>query len=81
MVVRDPAYRVETRGRIFVGGNYDFMPTLRKIADFVKEASTDDRQFKPIIPGDDPEIGERETIKQDLIMNWSGFVEMWPASP
>lgn len=58
--------RVEKKGRVFVGGQYDFMPTLRKIAEFVNEASFGDQTFNPVIPYDDPSIQVHETMEQDL---------------
>ncbi len=53
--------------RVFVGGNYDFMPTLRAIAQFVEEISSKEKKFHPIIPLDH-EIWEKETMDRDIQM-------------
>ncbi|MCH8296927.1 MAG: tetratricopeptide repeat protein [Chloroflexi bacterium] len=63
-----PSYRIETFGQIFVGGQYDFMPTLRQIAEYVKETSSPAKQFFPVIPFDDPSISVGETLAQDLMI-------------
>lgn len=60
------AHRILKKGKVFVGGQYDFMPTLRKIAEFVTEASTPEKLFTPIIPYDAREILVHETMDQDL---------------
>jgi tetratricopeptide (TPR) repeat protein len=51
--------------RVFVGGHYDAVPTLRAIAQFVKDASSTDKEFFPIIPLD-YEIAVEETMSYDL---------------
>jgi len=60
--------------RVFVGGQYDFMPTLREIARFIKEFSYPKeikgpgcRHWEPIIPADYP-IPLRQTMDEDLRM-------------
>ena len=59
--------------RVFVGGQYDFMPTLRSIAQFVSNISTPERTFCPIIPVD-YDIGIEETMDRDLeILGRCGF--------
>jgi len=51
--------------RVFIGGQYDFMPTLREIAQFVREISSPDKELIPIIAYD-WEMAEQETMKKDL---------------
>lgn len=51
--------------RVFIGGQYDFMPTLRVIAQFVREISTQEKKLVPILPID-YEIEEEETMARDL---------------
>jgi hypothetical protein len=36
--------------RVFIGGQYDFMPTLRELARFVHEISSPEKKLIPIIP-------------------------------
>lgn len=54
--------------RVFIGGQYDFMPTLREIARFVFEISSPERVLIPIIPYDyiNDEIPETKTMEWDL---------------
>lgn len=59
--------------RVFVGGQYDFMPTLRAIAQFISNISTPEQTFHPIIPVD-YDIGVEETMDRDLeILGRCGF--------
>jgi len=59
--------------RVFVGGQYDFMPTLRAIAQFVTDISYENKRLFPIIPLD-YEIEEEETMDRDLeIVNRCGY--------
>jgi len=51
--------------RVFIGGQYDFMPTLRAIERFVKEISTPEKTFHPVIPLD-YQIEVEETMDRDL---------------
>jgi tetratricopeptide (TPR) repeat protein len=82
--------------RVFIGGQYDFMPTLREIARFVCEISSPDKKLIPIIPYDFMKSGipETETMEWDLsilancryaIFDLSGLgaqlVEMQEADP
>jgi len=53
--------------RVFVGGHYDFMPTLRAIAQFISEFSCPEKKLFPIIPID-YEIEVEETIDWDIEM-------------
>lgn len=47
--------------RVFVGGQYDFMPTLRQIAAFIEDAPSPDGHLLPVIPFD-YEIEVEETM-------------------
>ena len=51
--------------RVFVGGQYDFMPTLRVIAQFICDISSPEKTFYPVIPLDF-KIEEEETMDRDL---------------
>lgn len=51
--------------RVFVGGNYDFTPTLRAIAQYVSEISLPERRFFPVVPLD-YKIEIEETMDWDL---------------
>lgn len=51
--------------RVFVGGHYDFLPTLREIARFVEEVSPPGDPFYPVIPIDH-DIPVEETMDRDL---------------
>lgn len=58
----------EKEQRVFIGGQYDFMPTLREIARFVCEVSSPDKKLIPIIPYDfmKSRIPETQTMEWDL---------------
>src|SRR5712692_594023 len=53
--------------RVFVGGQYDFMPTLRAIAQFILDISSPEKTFYPIIPLG-YKIKVEETMDRDLEM-------------
>lgn len=55
----------EGQKRVFIGGQYDFMPTLRELARFVGEISSPEKELIPIIPYDFA-IPETETMDWDL---------------
>lgn len=58
--------------RVFIGGQYDFMPTLRVIAQFVSDISSPENTFYPVIPID-YDIRVEETMDRDLeILNRCG---------
>ncbi|MBA3568416.1 MAG: hypothetical protein H0W28_03580 [Pyrinomonadaceae bacterium] len=54
--------------RVFIGGQYDFMPTLRELARFVHEISSEEKELIPIIPYDFMKSGipETQTMEWDL---------------
>jgi hypothetical protein len=51
--------------RVFIGGQYDFMPTLRILAEFVRDISTEENTLFPIIPYD-YDIPDEETMDGDI---------------
>jgi len=51
--------------RVFIGGQYDFMPTLRRIAQYVEDVTPPGETFNTIIPYD-YDIEEHETMDWDL---------------
>lgn len=66
MVKRSPEQLPgEREQRVFIGGQYDFMPTLRDLSRFVQEISSAEEKLIPIIPYD-YEIAEAETMDRDL---------------
>lgn len=51
---------------VFIGGQYDFMPTLRSIQRFLERVSTPETPFTPIIPYDFESIELSDVIDEDL---------------
>jgi len=57
----------DRKRRVFIGGHYDLLPTLRLIADYINALSFPDDMFVPILPID-YDIPIEETIDEDLRM-------------
>lgn len=55
----------ERSQRVFIGGHYDFMPTLRLIDQFISSISCPEKRLVPIIPLD-YDIEVEETIDWDI---------------
>jgi tetratricopeptide (TPR) repeat protein len=55
----------ERHERVFIGGHYDFMPTLRLIDQFIRQISCPEKRLVPIIPLD-YDIEVEQTIDWDI---------------
>jgi tetratricopeptide (TPR) repeat protein len=51
--------------RVFIGGQYDFMPSLRTIAQMIREFSCEEQPLVPIIAYD-YDISPEDTLPQDI---------------